>query len=63
MKRSSMLSKMCVLIGGVTLTIVGFMIIPKLIDKYGNKLYKQSLKKEKIDFADMGPDIVTEEES
>ena len=51
---------------GASLTVVGFMFIPPLIQKYGNKAYKASLKREVIDFDNMGPEIVpndtTEEE-
>ena len=46
---------------GAALTVVGFMLIPPLIQKYGNKAYKASLKREDIDFDDMGPEIVTHE--
>ena len=38
---------------GAALTVVGFMFIPPLIQKYGNKAYKASLKREDIDFDDM----------
>lgn len=50
---------------GIALTVVGFIIIPPIIDKYGNKIYKASLKNEEIDFDNMGPEIIpksTEEE-
>lgn len=43
---------------GVTLTVAGFIVIPPLIQKYGNKTYKASLKREVIDFDNMGPKIV-----
>lgn len=51
---------------GAALTVAGFIFIPPLIQKYGNKAYKASLKREVIDFDNMGPEIVpndtTEEE-
>lgn len=52
---------------GGALTVVGFINIPPLIKKYGDKVYKKSLKTDDIDFDDMGPEIVpfndkTEEE-
>lgn len=43
---------------GSALTVAGFLIIPPLIKKYGNKAYKKSLSTEEIDFDDMGPEIV-----
>lgn len=47
---------------GIALTIAGFVIIPPLIEKYANKKYKNSLKKEEINFDEMGPEIVPFEE-
>ena len=46
---------------GATLTVAGFIFIPPLIQKYGNKAYKVSLKKEVIDFDNMGPEIIPNE--
>lgn len=43
---------------GSVLTVAGFLIIPPLIQKYGNKAYKKSLDTDDIDFDDMGPEIV-----
>ena len=40
------------------LTVIGFAVIPPLLDKYSNKAYKSFLKKEEIDFDNMGPKIV-----
>lgn len=51
-------SKVLMLVGGVALTVAGFIVIPPLIDKYSNKMYKASLKNEEIDFDNMGPEIV-----
>ena len=42
--------KTLIIAGGIVLTAVGFIVIPPLLDKYANKAYKFSLKKEKIDF-------------
>ena len=36
-------------IGGTALTVAGLIIIPQLLEKYSNKMYKSLLKKEKID--------------
>lgn len=46
---------------GTALTVAGFIFIPPLIEKYGNKAYKASLKREAIDFDNMGPEIVPNE--
>lgn len=46
---------------GAALTVAGFIVIPPLIQKYGNKAYKASLKREVIDFDNMGPEIVPHE--
>lgn len=50
-------------IGIVAVTIVGFLVIPPLMKKYGNKLYKSSLKKDTIDYENMGPEIVKKDKS
>lgn len=52
---------------GIALTVAGLAFIPPLIEKYGNKLYKASLRNDEIDFENMGPEVVphkaiTEEE-
>ncbi len=45
-------------IGFIAVTVIGFLVIPPLIKKYGNKIYRSSLKNEVIDFDNMGPEIV-----
>lgn len=42
----------------LVLATIGIAVIPYFIDKYGNKLYKSSLKRDIIDFDDLGPEIV-----
>ena len=54
--------KIIMVAGGVTLTVAGFILIPPLIEALGNKLYKASSTKEKIDFANLGPEIIPKEE-
>lgn len=54
--------KTLIIAGGIVLTAVGFIVIPCLLDKYANKAYKFSLKKEEIDFDNMGPEIVPSKE-
>ena len=51
-------SKVAWLVVGSVLTVAGFIFIPPLIQKYGNKVYKKSLKNDEIDFDGMGPEIV-----
>lgn len=51
------------IIGTVAVTTVGFLVIPPLMKKYSNKLYKFSLKKDNIDFENMGPEVVKKEKS
>lgn len=48
---------------GVILTVAGFICIPPLIKKYGNKAYKKSLNTDDIDFDNMGPEIVPHEDA
>ncbi len=50
------------IIGIAAVMVIGFLVIPPLMKKYGNKLYKSSLKKDEIDFENMGPEIVKKEE-
>jgi hypothetical protein len=47
------------MISGVSLTVIGFLVIPKVINKYSQKIYKRNLKADEIDFENMGPEIVT----
>lgn len=51
-------TKVFMMVGGVALTLAGVIVIPPLIEKYSNKMYKKSLKNEEIDFDNMGPEIV-----
>lgn len=46
------------IVGSIILTAISFVVIPKLIKKYGDKVYKSSLQNEEIDFDEMGPEIV-----
>ena len=58
MKKKSTTEKILIFLGATALMVVGFIVIPPLIDKCAKKVYKTSLKKEEIDFEDMGPEIV-----
>lgn len=62
MKKKSTTEKILILLGAAALMVVGFMVIPPLIDKWSKKVYKASLKNEEIDFDDMGPEIVPKDE-
>ena len=53
----------CRIIGIIVLMAVGFLVITPLMEKYSNKIYKFSLKKDNIDFENMGPEVVNKEES
>lgn len=57
-KKDSRCGKAVWFVAGSVLTVVGFVVIPSLIKKYGNKAYKKSLDAEDIDFDNMGPEIV-----
>ncbi len=57
-KKSSRCGKVVWFVVGSALTVVGFVVIPPLIKKYGSKAYKKSLDAEDIDFDNMGPEIV-----
>lgn len=62
-RKSNRAKKALVVLCGAALTVAGFIVIPPLIDKYAIKAYKASLKKEDINFDDMGPEIVPNEET
>lgn len=57
-KNKNKLRPLLIGVGSVALTIAGFVFIPHIITKLGNKVYKVSLKKENIDFDNMGPEII-----
>ncbi len=38
--------------------VAGVLIIPRLFKRYESKMYKLSLKRDEIDFDDLGPEIV-----
>lgn len=57
-KKQNKQKKVMLIAGGIVLTVIGFAVIPPLLDKYSNKAYKSFLKKEEIDFDNMGPKIV-----
>lgn len=60
-KKKNIGGTMLLVAAGTALTVAGFIFIPPLIEKYGNKAYKASLKREVIDFDNMGPEIVPQE--
>ena len=57
-KNQEKVSALIPIIMGIVLIIAGFLIIPKLLEKVNNRVYKSSLSKEDIDFDNMGPEIV-----
>lgn len=58
MEKKSTTKKILIFLAAATLTLIGFIVIPPLIDKCAKRVYKASLKKEEIDFDDMGPEII-----
>ena len=50
-------------IGLAAMTVIGFLLIPPLMKKCSNKIYKSSLKKDRIDFENMGPEVLKVEKS
>lgn len=57
-KKQCSIRKILIFVGATALTYTGFLVIPQILEKYSNKMYKSSLKKENIDFDSMGPEIV-----
>jgi len=57
-KKRCSVSKFLMFVSGAALTVAGFVVIPQLLEKCSNKMYKSSLKKDEIDFNSMGPEIV-----
>lgn len=51
------LSKASIIVGTVAITAAGILIVPPLMIKISNHLYKNSLKDEPIDFDNLGPEI------
>ena len=56
-RKDSRCGRVAWFVAGSVLTVVGFVVIPLLIKKYGIKVYKKSLDAESIDFDNMGPEI------
>lgn len=57
-KKNGRCVKVGLIVAGAALTVAGFVVIPPLVKKYSNKVYKKSLNTEDIDFDNMGPEIV-----
>lgn len=57
-KKNGRFVKVGLVVAGAALTVAGFVVIPPLVKKYSNKVYKKSLNIEDIDFDNMGPEIV-----
>jgi len=49
-------------LGFIALLALGFIVIPPLMKKYSNKLYKKSLKEYEADFDNLGPEIAKKED-
>ncbi len=48
--------------GGILITVAGFVVVPSLSRTCSNKLYKMSIKKDKIDIENLGPEIVRKDD-
>ena len=57
-KKNGRCMKVGLVVAGAALTVAGFVVIPPLVKKYSNKVYKKSLNTEDSDFDNMGPEIV-----
>lgn len=60
-KEKEKMKKICWIVGSIALTAVGFSVVPKLIDKYGNKMYKKTITDTEKTINDMAPEIVKKE--
>ena len=49
--------------GVAALTVSGIFVIPPILKKYRDKIYKASVKNDKIDLDNLGPEIVRKEGS
>ena len=45
-------------IGFIAVAVVGIFVVPEIMKRFGNKLYKFLLKKDECNFEDIGPEIV-----
>jgi flagellar basal body-associated protein FliL len=57
-KKKNKRKKITMMVVGSTLTVASFIAVVPIIRKYENKIYKKSLNTEKINFDEMGPEIV-----
>ena len=55
--------KLLMAAGVLMITTAGFILIPPMLKKCSNKIYKASVKKDDIDFDSLEPEIVRKEES
>ena len=62
MNKKKSAEKVLIFLNIVVLMVLGFIVIPPLIDKCSKKMYRASLKKEEIDFDNMGPEIIPNDE-
>lgn len=56
--KASLNTTVLVVAGVIVLIIAGFVVIPPLLRKYSNKLYKASIKKDEVNINSLGPEIV-----
>ena len=54
--------KYCWFIGIIVVVLIGVFVIPPIVKRLSNLLYKSSLDKDEIDFDNLGPEIVKKNE-
>ena len=54
--------KLPLIIAGVALTAVAFVVIPPIINKVSQKVYRAQSDTSDIDFDNMGPEVVRKEQ-
>lgn len=57
-EKKSVVKSTFMFIGGIALAVTSMITLQPLIKKYSAKLYKASLKKDPIDFDNLGPELV-----
>ena len=62
MKRDNISKKILHIFGGILFTAVGCVVIPEIMRKYSNKIYKKTNHVRDIDFINIEPKIEEKEE-
>lgn len=62
MKRDNISKKVLHILGGILFTVVGCVVIPEIMRKCSNKIYKKTNSARDIDFINIEPKIKEKEE-